>query len=611
MTAYTQGIIDSLTTLNRIAETLNGPTQITVALRSALADLVALMGLQSGWIFLRDPMSKNQWFGSGFTLAADYHLPPALALNRAMAWKGGCDCQALCTGGELKNGVNEVRCSRLSALSREERGGLAVHASAPLQSGSETLGILNVAAADWSEFTPEALALLTNVGSLMGIAVERARLYDLLEERRIAEQAALLEFSNALLSRLQPNKLQDYMVREVRRLLHVDAAALLTPDFDGRRLVFRAAVGWRHNPATLGVRLPENEFNPAAQAVALQQPFLAEDIEPHVQPLFDLDWLQGEGFRGYAVMPLLVESRASGVLWLNTRQPRRFSDDELRFLHLMASQVAVAVEGIRLLEEEAQHQRLEEELSLGRQIQLSLLPRTGPELPGWEIAAQYKAARMVGGDFYDFFDLPGAARRVGMVIGDVTDKGVAAALFMVLSRTVIRTAALSGRGAAAALLRANELILNDSQSDLFLSAFYAILEPHTGRLWYANAGHNRPLWYRAGSSTVQELWARGIVLGAFADIALEEGHTVIEPGDVVLFYTDGLSEALNNSEEMLGLPHITAVLAQHAHERAPAIAAALFTAYQEFIGLTEQSDDVTFFVLKREEAASSAAQVAK
>jgi sigma-B regulation protein RsbU (phosphoserine phosphatase) len=600
MTAYTEELINNLTTLNKIAETLNRSTDVAGALNSALADLVDLMGLETGWVFLKDQAAKSQWFGRGFTLAADYNLPPAMARSKAGAWKGGCDCQAFCAKGVLNEAYNEVRCTRLAGITGEDRRGLVVHASAPLRSGEQVLGILNVAAPNWESFTPEALALLSNAGSLMGIALERARLYDLLREQRIDEQAALLEFSNQLLSRLQQKDLMDYMLREVRRLLHVDAVALVTPDDSGAALTFKAAAGWRNDPAALEVTILDSEFNILGQTMRSQQRFLAEDIEAHVAPLYELEWLQGEGFRGYAVVPLLIEGHAIGALMLNTRQPRLLSDDELRFLRLMANQAAIAVDGLRLRQEEVQRQRLQEELAVGRQIQLSMLPKACPIIPGWQIAAVYQAARMVGGDFYDFFELPGASRRVGMLVADVADKGVPAALFMALSRTVIRTTALSGRGAAAALLRANQLILNDSQSDLFLSAFYAILDPQTGRLLYANAGHNRPLWYRAATGTVQELRARGIILGVFEGITIEERRIVVEPNDVLLFYTDGIPEALNAEEHMMGMQRLVEVLKRNAQRNAQAISNAIVDIYNEFTNNTEQSDDVTFFVVKRD-----------
>jgi sigma-B regulation protein RsbU (phosphoserine phosphatase) len=257
------------------------------------------------------------------------------------------------------------------------------------------------------------------------------------------------------------------------------------------------------------------------------------------------------------------------------------------------------VEGARLRQEDIKRQRLEEELSLGRQIQLSMLPKTVPDIRGWDMAAVYEPARVVGGDFYDYFELPGGPERLGMVIADVADKGVPAALFMALSRTIIRTVAFSGRGPAAALTRANQLILNDSQSDLFLSACYAILEVDTGRILLANAGHNRPLWYHASSNSVQEVKSRGIILGCFAPIQIDERRVTLAPGDAMLFYTDGVTEAMSPNQTMFSTQRLVEVFRSHAAEPAQAIANAIVKAYTDFAGGTEQSDDVTFFVVKR------------
>ncbi|MEI2690816.1 MAG: GAF domain-containing protein [Anaerolineae bacterium] len=298
MTAYTEELIYSLTTLNRIAETLNRTADVASALNSALADLVDLMGLETGWIFLKDPAAKSQWFGRGFNLIADYNLPPGMRRDKAGSWKGGCDCQTLCSREALTSAYNQVRCTRLAAAKGDERSGLVMHASAPLRSGEQVLGILNVAAPGWESFTPEALALLANVGSLMGIALERARLYDLLQEQRIDEQAALLEFSNQLLSRPVVSDLLDTMLRELRRLLRVDAAALVTPNDQSDALLFRVASGWRENPTLSAPAMPSSEFNLIGQVMASQQPFLAEDIEAHVLPLYEMEWVQGEDFRG-------------------------------------------------------------------------------------------------------------------------------------------------------------------------------------------------------------------------------------------------------------------------------------------------------------------------
>ena len=244
------------------------------------------------------------------------------------------------------------------------------------------------------------------------------------------------------------------------------------------------------------------------------------------------------------------------------------------------------------------------ELAVGREIQLSLLPKTCPEAPGWEFAAAYQAARTVGGDFYDFCELPGEPARLGIVIADVADKGVGAALFMALSRTIIRTTAMSGRGPASALMKANELILKDSHTDgVFLSAVYAVLETETGRLIYANAGHNPPLLYRAAGAgadgSVTELSQRGIILGTFEGITLGEQRLDLAPGDALVFYTDGIPDALNADGEEFGEGRLREIVAAHGGEPADALLAALMAALAAFTGDTEPADDVTCVVVRR------------
>ena len=190
-----------------------------------------------------------------------------------------------------------------------------------------------------------------------------------------------------------------------------------------------------------------------------QKPVVVMNTSQHNPVPEAPDWVQAEGFLGHAVMPLVAKGESVGVMTVNTREPRQWDPDEIRFMQLIVNQIALAIETARLHEEEVARERLEEELAVGRKIQLSLLPEKLPEIPGWEFAAVYQSARQVSGDFYDFYDLPGGAGKTGILIADVVDKGVPAALFMALSRTVIRSMALNGRGPAAVLEKANKLIL--------------------------------------------------------------------------------------------------------------------------------------------------------
>jgi sigma-B regulation protein RsbU (phosphoserine phosphatase) len=242
---------------------------------------------------------------------------------------------------------------------------------------------------------------------------------------------------------------------------------------------------------------------------------------------------------------------------------------------------------------------LEEELEIGRQIQLSLLPERCPVVPGWEFAAAYRAARRVGGDFYDFIQLPDEPQRLSMVIADVTGKGIPAALFMACSRAVIRSESVAGRNPARTLKQANRVLVRDIHSRLFLSAFYASLDMGNGHLAYARGGHDLPLWLRGDSGESHWLAADGLLLGAFQDVELEERTIAVRPGDLLVFHTDGVTEARDSKGNRFGKERLKAIVEANAGAGAPQLKDTIVGAVEAFAGDTPQSDDLTLFVVKR------------
>ena len=185
-------------------------------------------------------------------------------------------------------------------------------------------------------------------------------------------------------------------------------------------------------------------------------------------------------------------------------------------------------------------------------------------------------------------------------MADVADKGVPAALFMALSRTLVRTMAISGSDPAEVLEKVNGLILADARSDLFVTLFYAILDPDLGALNYANAGHNPPLLFDGRSSEVTCLAAQGMALGVITGIELEQRETQLRPGDLLLLYTDGVTDALNDQVQEFGLNRLCSVVKAHQTESAADVVRAVNQAVAEFVGDTPQFDDFTMVVLKRE-----------
>ena len=305
--------------------------------------------------------------------------------------------------------------------------------------------------------------------------------------------------------------------------------------------------------------------------------------------------------RAVLCAPLKTTERILGAVLLGRLEGQAvFTAGDEKLVAALADQAAIALEKAWLHRQELKRQRLEEELSVSRRIQRSFLPQASPIASGWEFAALYEAAQQIGGDLYDFFDLPGEADRLGLVIADVTGKGVPAALFMAFARAVFRTEAISDRNPAAILARANQLIVQDNRTKLLLSALYATLNLDTGRLTYASAGHHWPLWYQADTGVVQELEVLGMILGVFPQIELEERTTMLASGDQVVFFTDGVIEAMDIKQRMFGEDRLHAVITAHAQAGAADMVQAIVKAVKAFTGDTPQSDDFTLVVVKRQ-----------
>ncbi|HLF28684.1 MAG TPA: SpoIIE family protein phosphatase [Anaerolineae bacterium] len=249
-------------------------------------------------------------------------------------------------------------------------------------------------------------------------------------------------------------------------------------------------------------------------------------------------------------------------------------------------------------------EKLERELEVALQVQVSLLPRGTPKLPGWEFAARWQPARYVAGDFYDFIPLNRAqalepAHGLGIVIADVSDKGMPAALFMALSRSTIRASLGHARSPAESIGQSNRLICADAVNGTFVTLFYAQLDPRSGELTYVNAGHNPPLFYRAAQDELTELANTGMALGLFDTVQFEQRCVQLAAGDFVLMYTDGVTEAMDTQHREFGEARLRRLVLEHQRASAAELATALEQALADFIGLRTPSDDITVVVAKR------------
>lgn len=298
-------------------------------------------------------------------------------------------------------------------------------------------------------------------------------------------------------------------------------------------------------------------------------------------------------------IPLVSQGELVGLMNLGGRLSEQdYSSYDKGLLNSLATQAAPALRVAQMvLEQQAQareRERIEQELAVARLIQQTLLPKELPDLPGWHLTTFYQPARAVGGDFYDFIQYEDG--RLGLVVGDVTDKGVPAALVMATTRSILRSAAQEALSPGKVLERANDLLFPDIPPRMFVTCFYAVLDSRSGHLHYANAGHDLPYRWREGE--VAELRATGMPLGLMPGMQYEEKEVTLAHGESVLLYSDGLVEAHNPERDMFGFPRLVALLSTYQGEES-----AIDYLRAELTAFTgegwEQEDDITLVTLRR------------
>ena len=309
------------------------------------------------------------------------------------------------------------------------------------------------------------------------------------------------------------------------------------------------------------------------------------------------------------VVPLIGQGELLGALYLGQRlSDQPYSTDDRRLLGNLASQVAPAMKVAQLVREQQaeakERERIQQELQVAALIQQTLLPKELPSINGWHVDAFYRPARAVGGDFYDFVELDGD--RLGVVIGDVTDKGVPAALVMATSRSMLRAAALRHDSPAKVLAEVNEGLVPEIPQAMFVTCLYAIIDTRGGEVVFANAGHNLP--YVRTADGVLELRATGMPLGLMPDMTYEERTHRLVDGDVMVLTSDGITEAHNPEGEMYGFSRLMGRVARKTKEQD--MCNALVADLEKWTGdEAEQEDDITLVVVRKGVSASESASV--
>jgi serine phosphatase RsbU (regulator of sigma subunit)/putative methionine-R-sulfoxide reductase with GAF domain len=477
--------------------------------------------------------------------------------------------------------------------------------AAALRIGDQPLGVITLAHATPGRYGHEAQNMLSTFASYAAVAIENARLYDQAQEQAYAS-AALLQVAQAVVSLSDLDEILGTIVRVMPILVGVDRVVLYL--YDAARDHYRPLqeYGFDEADESLFTRdIAPGEFLLVDSVCETNRPLaqtLGTDTAPEawfrLSPPTDEEAVSvfSSGQPLLMVVPLSIKSDLYGVLVVEEAPGGlRFRSRRMEIVSGIAQQAALAIQNDRLQKEMVVRERLETEAQLARQIQKTFLPDSLPEHPQWQLAARWRTARQVGGDFYDVFELPN--HRLGLFIADVADKGMPAALFMALTRTLVHAAVIETPSPAEALRRVNELLLPDTRQGMFVTAVYAVLDQETGELTYANAGHNPPLVVRKDS--IDRLTRTGVALGASGESGFEEKTIRIESGESLLLYTDGLTEAFNLEDDMFGEERLLRALGWQESNSADNMLKAVESALDDFIADAPPSDDLTMLVVRR------------
>jgi sigma-B regulation protein RsbU (phosphoserine phosphatase) len=414
-------------------------------------------------------------------------------------------------------------------------------------------------------------------------------------QERIQRLSMCMEVARLISSSLDLGEVLDRIMTTSRELMQADASSLMLLDEKSGELVFQVAQGQVGERLREGFRLPKGH-GIAGFVCETGEPLLVEDA--YKDPRFHREFDEKTGYRTRSVLcvPLKVKDRIIGVSQvINKLDGTAFTHEDLETFTDLCRHAAIAIQNARMHEALLLKERMDRDLALASIVQHSFLPKELPRVQGYSFGAYYSPALEVGGDFYDF--IPLKAKRWGVLIGDVSGKGVASALYMARLTSDFRTRALQVGSPSRVVNQMNEELCRSGQRGTFVTMLYLVLEPADGVVRFVNAGHLPPLLWKAGSTRPVRLWGKGgPPLGILENLRYGSYKFRLEPGDCLLLLTDGLLEARDEKEESFGWDRIEAALCPGSHSPQGLIEA-LVHALEEFKADAFQTDDITMVTL--------------
>jgi len=407
-------------------------------------------------------------------------------------------------------------------------------------------------------------------------------------QRDRLELHLVTQITDSLSNALDIEDVMNLIIDSLKQVIDYDALGIFLISGDGMNVEGE----WLRGYDLEGMKLVRQKLDQGlvGVAIATRKPVVVIDVKKDSR-YFDTR----SQTRSELVVPMFSSGKVIGCLNIESDRIGAFNESDAERLSMFASQAAIAIERARMHRQIVQKQRLDEQLALARRMQRDLLPRKAPVFEHFDIAGMNVPSEAVGGDYFDF--IPLTHKDLGFVIGDVSGKGVPAAFVMASLRAALRIEAFSHYAISTILARVNDFLVDSTKPEIFVTAFYGVLDTHTAAITFANAGHNPPLLiHNDGSMT--ELSEGGMLLGAFSAALYHEHRTNMKSGDVLLLYTDGANEAMNPNGEEFGINRLVEVVKNHRSAPSKSIIREILKTIRNHSGSTGLEDDITLMVIQ-------------
>jgi sigma-B regulation protein RsbU (phosphoserine phosphatase) len=437
------------------------------------------------------------------------------------------------------------------------------------------------------EFGQEDLETFSSLADQIAIALDNSYLYSRAKKKTL-EMETLLEVEKSLSSSLDINELLELILDSLSKVVRYDAAAIFLVDKTKQEIEHIKVRGF---DAALEPDLHlKIGHGLAGWAAKSQKSIIVPDVRQ------DQRYIEARvETKSEMVVPIISQKRIIGVFNLESNKPSAYTEDDLELLEAFAGLAAISLERARQYEEILKKRQLEEELSIAQRIQQSFLPREKPQLAGFDVSGVNIPSEEVGGDYYDF--IPIIEHQLGITIGDVSGKGIPAALIMASFRASLIAEIRNNYAIRSIMFKVNNLLYESTASDIYVTAVYGVLDIKNRIFTFSNAGHNAPI-LRHADGRMEYLTEGGIALGMFENSKYEERALGINPGDVMVFYTDGVTEAKNEKDEEFGTKRLKQVINDSHRSSAAQIQENIYSAVKDFTAILPRGDDLTVIVIK-------------